>query len=381
MKGVSPKRNRQYEDILKSLQETHPDWSLDKCKEVAARTVNKERAEKGETKNSSDDGSAAAAYRKLRTQGVPTDDAMRQIAEQYYGGDVDAARAGVGRAAQLTGSKEAAGHIPSAIHQPKTPKGDSTSDRRDSIPDPVKCPECGSHTFELTNSEDKAFHCLACGNTFSSDHVETNPRGRKRSAERRYVQDSDGMPLRRGQYYRLHGSKFKVPDVVKVIDLADDGGITAQANDSPVPLRITLADVDDEGYSFEPIQGFQSDSHLHFFGFELEGEVKEGVSWDDGPVGPQQPVGKTCPNCGSPMQGDKCFNCGYSYGDQASARSPVPPGPTVSKTARRAFSPSEQRALVDEDGSARNIGKLNLEGTHYRHSSGEPDDELELLFL
>jgi hypothetical protein len=52
MKGVSPKRNRQYEHVLESLRKEHPDWSEEKCKEVAARTVNKERAEKGETKGS-----------------------------------------------------------------------------------------------------------------------------------------------------------------------------------------------------------------------------------------------------------------------------------------------------------------------------------------
>lgn len=52
MKGVSPKRNRQYEHILESCKREHPDWSEDRCKELAARTVNKQRSEKGETKDS-----------------------------------------------------------------------------------------------------------------------------------------------------------------------------------------------------------------------------------------------------------------------------------------------------------------------------------------
>lgn len=53
LKGVdSDKRQRQYEHILASCKKEHPDWSLDECKELAARTVNKQRAEKGETKNS-----------------------------------------------------------------------------------------------------------------------------------------------------------------------------------------------------------------------------------------------------------------------------------------------------------------------------------------
>jgi transposase-like protein len=54
MKGVSPKRNRQYEHILESCKKEHPDWSEDRCKELAARTVNKQRSEKGETKSSAE---------------------------------------------------------------------------------------------------------------------------------------------------------------------------------------------------------------------------------------------------------------------------------------------------------------------------------------
>jgi hypothetical protein len=52
MKGVGDKRNRQYEHVLASCHESHPDWSEDRCKEYAARTTNKTRAEKGETKSS-----------------------------------------------------------------------------------------------------------------------------------------------------------------------------------------------------------------------------------------------------------------------------------------------------------------------------------------
>lgn len=52
MKGVSDKRNRQYEHIKDSLLESGK--SEDKAKEEAARTVNKQRAEHGETKKGSD---------------------------------------------------------------------------------------------------------------------------------------------------------------------------------------------------------------------------------------------------------------------------------------------------------------------------------------
>lgn len=49
--GSSPKRERQYEHIRKSAQDRGE--SAERAKEIAARTVNKERARSGESKTSS----------------------------------------------------------------------------------------------------------------------------------------------------------------------------------------------------------------------------------------------------------------------------------------------------------------------------------------
>ncbi|WP_225840023.1 plasmid stabilization protein [Streptomyces sp. NK08204] len=49
--GSSPKRERQYEHIRKSAQERGE--SAERAKEIAARTVNKERARSGEAKTAS----------------------------------------------------------------------------------------------------------------------------------------------------------------------------------------------------------------------------------------------------------------------------------------------------------------------------------------
>ncbi|MFD5574865.1 plasmid stabilization protein [Streptomyces cadmiisoli] len=49
--GSSPKRERQYEHIKRSAQERGE--SVGRAKEIAARTVNKERARSGESKTSS----------------------------------------------------------------------------------------------------------------------------------------------------------------------------------------------------------------------------------------------------------------------------------------------------------------------------------------
>ena len=52
-RGSSPKRERQYEHIEKSLEERGT--SPRRAKEIAARTVNKERARSGESRTSSRD--------------------------------------------------------------------------------------------------------------------------------------------------------------------------------------------------------------------------------------------------------------------------------------------------------------------------------------
>jgi plasmid stabilization system protein ParE len=49
-RGVSPKRERQYEHIKESYEDRGV--SADEAEERAARTVNKQRAEHGETKSS-----------------------------------------------------------------------------------------------------------------------------------------------------------------------------------------------------------------------------------------------------------------------------------------------------------------------------------------
>ena len=50
-RGSSPKRERQYEHIKESAQKRGE--STGRAKEIAARTVNKERAQKGEAKSAS----------------------------------------------------------------------------------------------------------------------------------------------------------------------------------------------------------------------------------------------------------------------------------------------------------------------------------------
>lgn len=80
MKGVGEKRNRQYEHIKEQCLADGGDE--ERCKEMAARTVNKTRSEKGETKDSSTktaDGGAVPTMdkRKWTPKTVPADQPLK----------------------------------------------------------------------------------------------------------------------------------------------------------------------------------------------------------------------------------------------------------------------------------------------------------------
>jgi hypothetical protein len=65
-KAWSAKRERQYEHVKES--EKKQGRSTKRAKEIAARTVNKQRAEKGETKRSSRSGSSSSYGGQTREQ-------------------------------------------------------------------------------------------------------------------------------------------------------------------------------------------------------------------------------------------------------------------------------------------------------------------------
>ena len=50
----------------------------------------------------------------------------------------------------------------------------------------------------------------------------------------------------------------------------------------------------------------------------------------------------------------------------------------MDKTARRSFSPTEQKNLIEEKGDARNKDKLRLDDSHYTESHVE--DDIDFLF-
>ena len=73
--GSSPKRERQYEHIKESYKERGR--STDKAEELAARTVNKQRAQAGETKSSRSRAGGSKSSGGSKTSGGPKSSSSR----------------------------------------------------------------------------------------------------------------------------------------------------------------------------------------------------------------------------------------------------------------------------------------------------------------
>ena len=75
-RGSSPKRERQYEEILKS--ERKRGVSKKRAEEIAARTVNKARARSGEARTASKLSKTDISSRSARDTGVRTAEAVER---------------------------------------------------------------------------------------------------------------------------------------------------------------------------------------------------------------------------------------------------------------------------------------------------------------
>jgi hypothetical protein len=148
------------------------------------------------------------------------------------------------------------------------------------------------------------------------------------STKESFVKDSNGNDLEAGGWYTMYSNKYKVPDVVQILNL-DDLRIEAAIEgdkDHMFPITISREDLDKEGYSFEP--------------YRIVEKKMAYVSW-------------------------------------------VPGEQIGWKLARHGFNASEQRKLIDENpsGRARNIDKMDLNGTHYTTWELVKKDELDASFL
>jgi ribosomal protein L37AE/L43A len=266
------------------------------------------------------------------------------------------------------------------------------SDRLDNPTDgPLKCPECGSHTVELLNSDKMEFGCHACGKRFKHNVIKNPKAPKEHKGAIEIIQDSDGRPVASGQYYNLHGDKYKIPDVIKILEIKD-GHIVATVDENPTPLKISAEDIRTNGYSFEPLPiTSHIEAHMGEGFFEpVESKIAEVVDKD------KTLNEYTLPTPSGGMLWVRENHAGEVTGwslpsfdgqpgtwsirdlDRVQSQVDSARATTLAKTAGRNFTPGEQKTLIEEQGSARNKDKLRLDDSHYVESTIE--DDLSFLF-
>lgn len=138
--------------------------------------------------------------------------------------------------------------------------------------------------------------------------------------------DTNGEALKAGDFYDLHSKNYVIPDTIKLIQITPDL-LVATTHEGSITLTIKPEEIESEGYTFEPLfPSTESDTQI-----------------------------------------------------EASFIETMP----IEKTARKKFSPLEQKALVDEPGVARNRHKLRLDDSHYAQEMGEEESEedFDIYFL
>jgi predicted RNA-binding Zn-ribbon protein involved in translation (DUF1610 family)/transposase-like protein len=190
------------------------------------------------------------------------------------------------------------------------------------------------------------------------------------------VNDTEGSPLEVGKLYLMHSTKYKIPDLIRIVNV-EPNQVEAHIDSDKrgmFPVNISAADYVSLGYSFEPYtKTAAGDGSLDDFGDDWESEADV-----------------FCPVCGGPgvymgtlgsRDHYRCRNCGIDFSIDHETHQ--------SKTAARKISltPKRQKELIDENptGRARNYDKLNLDGTHYQATyeliPRPRDDEIDSHFL
>lgn len=181
---------------------------------------------------------------------------------------------------------------------------------------PVMCYMCGN-----TRTAGLGTQCEHCGFVLSI-------RRDGPAARAKWAKTAAGEELEVGQWYTMSSPEYEVPDVIKVLEVEDEGITAAIEGDDKglFPLLITSDEAEKNTYTFEP--------------YELPEDIRSEAHFFE------------------------------------------------SKTARRSHSVREQQDLINEnpEGRARNFDKLDLEGTHYdmdelESTSSYSDDGITRAFL
>lgn len=136
------------------------------------------------------------------------------------------------------------------------------------------CPMCGGPGTALGALGARQYYrCRNCGMDWSEPRVDEaekwnydnepdnlfghdapgqlNPMG---SAEKNSRLDSKGNKLEAGRVYLMHGKDYKVPDLVRILNIEDNRIEATVATDAKAHVPIVIEANDESNYSFDPVE-------------------------------------------------------------------------------------------------------------------------------
>lgn len=210
------------------------------------------------------------------------------------------------------------------------------------------------------------------------DHTDVHVDGGDTSEASTPWLDEAGAPLQEGAEYELKSSDYAIPDRVTIDRILPEKLVfTIHSGDVDYQDEISAEELHTNGYSFAPA----SPDHTGV-------DSMDGFDPSESPVRPGQDATPQVDDLSTPstvVSHDEYEYMPKFAGDRLADRSwlleskggEVEVDPTLmAKIAGKNFSPREQRDFINEAGEARNLDRLDLDGTHYVLDGINTDDAL-----
>jgi hypothetical protein len=258
----------------------------------------------------------------------------------------------------------------------------SYKDAADSIA-PI-CPNCGSHTTGVASNKGDC-RCHACGNSWNvaplyKDDIKSMA---SLKMSKHAWQTKTGEPLEEGAKYEMYLGGLSVPEIITVDKITPENIVYSV--EGPIRNRNIISSKDPSlnHISFVPLGNSlpntapdQPDRALH-----TDAESTMGTPFTGWPEETGMSIQSSTPS-GLPTMDAFCMECDQpfklAYDPQKEVHNPICAScRTMTKEAGKDYSLREQRALINEKGTARNLDALDLSQTHY---IDDRDLEDELLF-
>jgi hypothetical protein len=179
--------------------------------------------------------------------------------------------------------------------------------------------------------------------------------------------DAEGGPIEEGNQYEMKTASHAIPDKItieqvlphKITFIVHSGGIDYRHD-------LTKEQVDTDGTIFTPV-----------YSAEDGPDSSDGFAAEEHPVRPGQDSGFQQDDLSTPSTVVSSVMAESSRDwlmEDAGGGVEVDPA-LLQKLAGKDYSPREQRAFIDESGEARNLDRLDLDGTHYI-----TDDDIDSAF-